>query len=134
MRLPSLFPSKKLRATTARRGLGVPDEMDYEEMSEPNMKLSRAFLIVLVLHVVAVAGIIAFNTIKSRQGVVPLQTTKATAPASTQKSSAPVAATTDTKSSHDEAAKPVVKEERKAIPVKPASENTPKPDAAKKTY
>ena len=42
--------------------------MDYEEMSEPNMKLSRALLIVLVLHVVAVAGIIAFNTIKTRQG------------------------------------------------------------------
>jgi hypothetical protein len=39
--------------------------MDYEEMSEPNMKLSRALLIVLVLHVVAVAGIIAFNTIKA---------------------------------------------------------------------
>src|SRR5947207_1348604 len=71
MRLPSLFPSKKLRATTARRSLGGPDEMDYEEMSEPNMKLSRALLIVLVLHVVAVAGIIAFNTIKSRQGIVP---------------------------------------------------------------
>src|ERR1041384_7833593 len=71
MRLPSLFPSKKLRATTARRGLGVPDEMDYEEMSEPNMKLSRALLIVLVLHVVAVAGIIAFNAIKTRQGLPP---------------------------------------------------------------
>ncbi len=40
-------------------------------MSEPNMKLSRALLIVLVLHVVAVAGIIAFNTIKSRQGSMP---------------------------------------------------------------
>jgi flagellar basal body-associated protein FliL len=47
--------------------------MDYEEMSEPNMKLSRALLIVLVLHVVAVAGIIAFNTIKSRQGAFPQQ-------------------------------------------------------------
>jgi LysM repeat protein len=35
------------------------------------MKLSRALLIVLVLHVVAVAGIIAFNTIKSRQGALP---------------------------------------------------------------
>lgn len=46
--------------------------MDYEEISEPNMKLSRALLIVLVLHVVAVAGIIAFNTIKSRQGAFPL--------------------------------------------------------------
>ena len=69
---------KKLPATTARRSLGVPDEMDYEEMSEPNMKLSRALLIVLVLHVVAVAGIIAFNAIKSRQGAVPpVSTSKA---------------------------------------------------------
>jgi LysM repeat protein len=35
------------------------------------MKLSRALLIVLVLHVVAVAGIIAFNAIKTRQGSLP---------------------------------------------------------------
>jgi len=32
------------------------------------MKLSRALLIVLLLHVVAVSGIIAFNAIKTRQG------------------------------------------------------------------
>src|SRR6059036_1222812 len=67
MKMPKLFPRKKLRATAARRSLGLPDEMDYEQMSEPNMKLSRALLIVLVLHVVAVAGIIAFNTIKTRE-------------------------------------------------------------------
>jgi LysM repeat protein len=66
MKMPTLMRRKKLRAT-ARRSLAMP-EMDYEEMSEPNMKLSRALLIVLVLHVVAVAGIIAFNTIKTRQG------------------------------------------------------------------
>jgi len=36
------------------------------------MKLSRALLIVLLLHVVAVAGIIAFNAIKSRQGGSPV--------------------------------------------------------------
>lgn len=62
---------KKLQASTARRGrtLGLPDGMDYEQMSEPNMKLSRALLIVLVLHVVAVAGIIAFNTIKTRESM-----------------------------------------------------------------
>ena len=70
MKLPQLLSRKKLRATTARRALGAA-EMDYEEMSEPNMKLSRALLIVLVLHVVAVAGIIAFNTIKTRQGPPP---------------------------------------------------------------
>jgi hypothetical protein len=71
MKVPKLFMprGKKLRASTARRSLG--DEMEYEEMAEPNMKLSRALLIVLLLHVVAVAGIIAFNTIKSRQGAFP---------------------------------------------------------------
>ena len=70
MKMPHLFPRKKMRATTARRSIGLPHEADYEEMSEPNMKLSRALLIVLVLHVVAVAGIVAFNTIKTRQGNV----------------------------------------------------------------
>ncbi|MFL6568161.1 MAG: LysM peptidoglycan-binding domain-containing protein [Chthoniobacterales bacterium] len=84
MKMPTLFPpkKKKLRATTARRSFAGADEMDYEEMAEPNMKLSRALLIVLVLHVVAVAGIIAFNTIKSRQGAFPQTTTKATPAAS----------------------------------------------------
>ena len=70
MKMPSIIRKrKKFQATTARRSrsLGLPDEMDYEQMSEPNMKLSRALLIVLVLHVVAVAGIIAFNTIKTRE-------------------------------------------------------------------
>ena len=70
MKMPKLLQRKRLRATTARRSLAGP-EMDYEEMSEPNMKLSRALLIVLVLHVVAVAGIVAFNTIKTRQGSPP---------------------------------------------------------------
>jgi LysM repeat protein len=82
MKIPQLFirqkPKKKLRASTARRSMAAPEEMDYEEMSEPNMKLSRALLIVLVLHVVAVAGIIAFNTIKSRQGAFPQQQATAT--------------------------------------------------------
>ncbi len=64
---------KKLRATAVRR---VP-AADYEEMAEPNMKLSRALLIVLILHVVAVSGIIAFNAIKTRQGpaTLPAQNT-----------------------------------------------------------
>jgi LysM repeat protein len=137
MKLPSLFPAKKLRATTARRSLGVPDEMDYEEMSEPNMKLSRALLIVLVLHVVAVAGIIAFNAIKSRQGTVPLMSPqKAAAQTSSPKAVAPSIATSDSVAKpRDETAttKPAVKEERKAIPVKPIAENSPKADS-KKTY
>jgi len=136
MRLPSLFPSKKLRATAARRSLGSPDEMDYEEMSEPNMKLSRALLIVLVLHVVAVAGIIAFNAIKSRQGVMPPVTSAKTSPqtSSPKPAAQTVAASEPVAKPRDETAtKPVVHEERKAIPVKAIPENSPKSDS-KKTY
>ena len=136
MKLPSLLTRKKLRAATARRSLGAPDEMDYEEMSEPNMKLSRALLIVLVLHVVAVAGIIAFNTIKSRQGPPPAavsantSVSPATPPAKTQ---APSVASNETAAPPAPVVKPAVKEERKAIPVKPTADNSPKA-VSKKTY
>jgi LysM repeat protein len=72
MRLPRLtlfkkHKGKKMRATVARRPMRAATA-GYEEMAEPNMKLSRALLIVLLLHVVAVSGIIAFNAIKTRQG------------------------------------------------------------------
>ena len=70
MKLPKLLRRKKLRATAGRPPLRASAQTDYEEMSEPNMKLSRALLIVLLLHVVAVSGIIAFNAIKTRQGSV----------------------------------------------------------------
>jgi LysM repeat protein len=60
---------KKLRATTRR---ATASGADFDDLSEPNMKLSRALLIVLLLHIVAVAGIIAFNAIKSRQGGLPV--------------------------------------------------------------
>jgi len=136
MKLPTLFTRKKLRATTARRSLGAPDEMDYEEMSEPNMKLSRALLIVLVLHVVAVAGIIAFNTIKSRQGPMPAPvnaSSSASQPVPT-KTQAPTVASTETTAPPVPAVKPIAKEERKAIPVKPAPESTVAKSESKKTY
>jgi LysM repeat protein len=66
--------------------------MGYEEMSEPNMKLSRALLIVLVLHIVAVAGIIAFNVIKTRQASVAPAPASARAPAAISENS-PVGST-----------------------------------------
>ncbi|HEX8076706.1 MAG TPA: hypothetical protein VF511_02740, partial [Chthoniobacterales bacterium] len=137
MKLPSLFPAKKLRARAARRSLAGADDMDFEEMSEPNMKLSRALLIVLVLHVVAVAGIIAFNAIKSRQPAMPpMAVAKTPAQTSTQKSPGPSVTTTDsTTKPRDEMAstKPAVKEERKAIPVKPVAEPSAKTET-KKSY
>ena len=74
------FKRRKLRVRTTRRPVRMAAAPDYEEMAEPNMKLSRALLIVLLLHVVAVAGIIAFNAIKTRQGsfaILPASNTAA---------------------------------------------------------
>jgi len=67
IKIPRLFNAKKLSAATARRGSAASAGMDFEGIPEPNMKLSRALLIVLLLHVVAVSGIIAFNAIKTRE-------------------------------------------------------------------
>ena len=134
MKLPSLLTRKTLRATTARRSLGVPDEMDYEEMSEPNMKLSRALLIVLVLHVVAVAGIIAFNTIKSRQGPLPVSVSPTISTTQVAATKSLNVAPTDSVATTGPVVKPAVKEERKAIPVKPTAESTAAKSESKKTY
>ena len=111
MKIPKFIrPQKKLRASTARRSLASAGEMEFEEMSEPNMKLSRALLIVLVLHVVAVAGIIAFNTIKSRQGVIP-----------------PAASTTNQTAAKPETAEPAaLKAEPAAGPIANQSTTAPK--------
>ena len=73
-KMPKLFKfkRKKLRATAVRRPLRIgAAAADYDELAEPSMKLSRALLIVLLLHVVAVSGIIAFNAIKTRQSSLP---------------------------------------------------------------
>ena len=82
------FRRKKLRATAVRRPLRIgATTADYGDLAEPSMKLSRALLIVLLLHVVAVAGIIAFNAIKTRQASLPStpsQTTIGIAPADTK--------------------------------------------------
>src|SRR6516162_10354197 len=79
MKIPQLFRHKKLLVATARRASAAAG-MDFENIPEPNMKLSRALLIVLLLHVVAVSGIIAFNAIKTRESsFVPA------APADTEK-------------------------------------------------
>jgi LysM repeat protein len=76
MKIPRLLRHNKLWAATARRSSAASAGMDFEEMPEPNMKLSRALLIVLLLHVVAVSGIIAFNAIKTRESsFVPASST-----------------------------------------------------------
>ena len=122
MKMPKLPARKKIRASTARRSMASADEMDYEEMSEPNMKLSRALLIVLVLHVVAVAGIIAFNTIKSRQGAFP-PPTAAAAPARSNPASVPPsdASAAAPAAAANEAPLPKTEDAKAALPVAKAS-------------
>jgi LysM repeat protein len=134
IQLPKIFAKKsktKLRATAARKPLRIAATADYEEMAEPNMKLSRALLIVLVLHVVAVSGIIAFNALKTHQSSAPLPrvTTSADATGPSESKAAPAAhgtAITKETSAHVEAnhasSKSANKEEGKsehpkAIPV-----------------
>src|SRR2546421_542910 len=82
IKFPKIFwRKKKLRAGTTRRASA--SGAGFDDLSEPNMRLSRALLIVLLLHVVAVAGIIAFNAIKSRQGGIAVINSSHTAKAST---------------------------------------------------
>ena len=142
MKMPSIIKRKKLHAATARRSraMGLPDGMDYEEMSEPNMKLSRALLIVLVLHIVAVAGIIAFNTIKTREGVTTgVAETAAPAPAdppsasttTDSATSAPNEITKVAEKTETKAPAKTVELAKTADPPKPAAKTTEVPDSGK---
>jgi LysM repeat protein len=92
IKIPRLFSAKKLSAATARRASAASAGMDFEGIPEPNMKLSRALLIVLLLHVVAVSGIIAFNAIKTRERafVPPTSTETESKPADTPQTPSPV--------------------------------------------
>ncbi|MBV8968724.1 MAG: hypothetical protein JO331_06630, partial [Verrucomicrobia bacterium] len=58
-------PKKRLRAAAQRAPARYAEEEYVSE--EPNVKLSRAFVVVLLLHVVAVGGIFAFSALKDRQ-------------------------------------------------------------------
>ena len=55
---------KRLNATTRSAARRDMMDDDYEE-AEPNMRLSRAFVVVLVLHIVAVGGIVLFNKLQT---------------------------------------------------------------------
>jgi LysM repeat protein len=93
-KIPKLFPlkpQKRLNATTAARRIAPPIE---DEDDEPQTKLSSAFFVVLILHVVAVGGIYAFNGIKAhRKAQEPVALNpapKAPAPKAAVAKSAPV--------------------------------------------
>ncbi|HEY3897861.1 MAG TPA: LysM peptidoglycan-binding domain-containing protein [Chthoniobacter sp.] len=85
-------PKKRLQATAraARRPMD-----DYDE-EEPTTKLSSAFVVVLILHVVAVGGIYAFNSIKAsrkeREAVTEVSAPAAPVPAKVAQNDPPAAA------------------------------------------
>ncbi|HYR58517.1 MAG TPA: LysM peptidoglycan-binding domain-containing protein [Chthoniobacteraceae bacterium] len=82
-------PPVKLNAATASQRMkpGVDDNYD----DEPQTRLSSAFFVVLILHVVAVGGIYAFNSIKAhRHNLEPA--TAAVKPAAADKTAEPAAA------------------------------------------
>ena len=62
----------------ARTATSEKDFEEYEEESEPNMKFSHALIVVLLLHVLAVGGVFAFNTLKGRH-IAPDRTKPAAA-------------------------------------------------------
>jgi len=95
----SLLPARAAAADEA-----YDDEEDYGGEDEPNMKFSHAVLVVLVLHVIAVGGIFAFNSIKARQTseakaikAVPAATTAAATDAAAESEKPAAAASTSAK-------------------------------------
>jgi len=69
-------PAEALRAK-ATTSSGTYEKEDYEiEQEEPNMKFSHALLVVLALHVIAVGGVFAFNSIKAGQAAAAKNSAK----------------------------------------------------------
>ncbi len=69
--------TRRLRARATAMSTHDAEFDDYGP--EPNMKLSHAFLVVLLLHVIAVGGLYAFNSMKANKAP-KLTVAKATAP------------------------------------------------------
>ena len=73
-----LTPKPRKRYQAAVRAARPAQAEQYEDDDQPTTKLSSAFIVVLILHVVAVGGIYAFNSIKaSRRNQEQAQTTPA---------------------------------------------------------
>lgn len=60
-----LTPKPRKRYQAAVRAARPAQVEQYDDDDQPTTKLSSAFIVVLILHVVAVGGIYAFNSIKA---------------------------------------------------------------------
>jgi len=103
---PRRAPRRMIRPLHARAAAREEEIDDYEGGAEPNMKFSHALIVVLVLHVLAVGGVFAFNTLKTSHPAAdkkkaPVAEKQETRPAAVSeesgKSAAPVAAKPEAK-------------------------------------
>ncbi len=74
-----MIPKRKLRATAVRR---TSASRAAREDDEPTMRLSSAFIVVVLLHLAAIGGIITFEKVKVRHA-------SPTAPAAQEQADAP---------------------------------------------
>ncbi len=105
---PRRPPRRMIRPLHARAAAREEEIDDYEGGAEPNMKFSHALIVVLVLHVLAVGGVFAFNTLKSSHSAAdkrkaPVAEKQETRPAAvseaSEKSVPPAAAKPEAKTS-----------------------------------
>ncbi|CAN5806939.1 hypothetical protein BH09VER1_BH09VER1_32570 [soil metagenome] len=83
------------RAATADEA--YDEDEDYEGEDEPNMKFIHALFVVLILHVIAVGGIFAFNSMKAKQTAKNALKTPIPAETAKTEAAAPVATPTTAK-------------------------------------
>ena len=75
---PRRIPRRMVPRKTlyARAATSDEDFDDIDGEAEPSMKLSHAFIVVLLLHVLAVGGVFAFSSLRSKQ-ILPDRSAKA---------------------------------------------------------
>jgi LysM repeat protein len=117
-------PKKRLQATAARAARRPMEDYDEEE---PTTNLSSAFVVVLILHVVAVGGIYAFNSIKaSRKShdttVAQVEQAAPAPPKTAPQKTAPTKAV-----AHNDAPAAAPKTVHQAAPAAPAAPTVPAP-------
>ncbi|HEU4678797.1 MAG TPA: LysM peptidoglycan-binding domain-containing protein, partial [Terrimicrobiaceae bacterium] len=82
-RMPRRAPAAEALRARASANSAAYEKEDYEIEEEPNMKFSHALMVVLALHIIAVGGVFAFNSIKASQAATK-PTVKETAPTPAQ--------------------------------------------------
>jgi LysM repeat protein len=88
-RMPRRTPPAESLHAKAAASAETYDKEDYDD-EEPSMKFSHALIVVLALHVIAVGGIFAFNSIKAGQNSSTKASTKGeNAPLATQATAQP---------------------------------------------